>query len=324
LGAEFKCVGAIDSSLSQCTGSNDDEQPASTVAASLEPAAQTYNAGFLRDDAVLVAVGITDEDEQPVYTQATTADAVYQRVIKTKGGNVKRTVFLGIGGSSDCSGVYGTARTATKLKAITNKFIAQDRGVWWDLCKGRLEDGLAAAIAKVRTACSAFEESGGAGAPCERSGQCSSGSCGTNGFCEGGSGTAGSPCTLSSQCASGTCDNGACRSPAGAPCQSNSQCSSNVCGSNGFCEGGGSSGGTGTVPNGGACTVGSQCAAGTCQNNVCGAPAGAACTQSSQCITHVCGSTGFCEGAANGTPCSTNSQCASGFCNNGQCTGEYL
>jgi hypothetical protein len=157
----------------------------------------------------LVAVGITDEDEQP--TPAATAQQVYDRLVARKGGNAKRVVFLGIGGSAACSGVYGTAQQATKLKNITNLFAAQNRGVFWDLCNGHLEDGLAAADEKVQSACEEFEESGGPGAPCSTPGQCSSGIC-TSGICEGGSGGPGSPCSLNGQCQSNLCVNGACSS----------------------------------------------------------------------------------------------------------------
>jgi hypothetical protein len=153
MAAEFACVGAIDTTNNTCTGNNDDEQPASSAAASLEPPASTgANAGFSREEALLVVIAITDEDEQP--TPDKTAQEVYQRLIATKGGDVRRVVFLGIGGSSSCQGVYGSAEQATKLKAIADLFTAANRGVWWDLCSGHLEDGLDKAFAIIETACS--------------------------------------------------------------------------------------------------------------------------------------------------------------------------
>ena len=137
--AEFACVGDVDSSASQCTGENDDEQPASAAAASLEaPAATGPNAGFLRDDALLVVVAITDEDEQP--NPAASAQEVYDRLVATKG-DVKRMVFLGIGGESSCNGAYGSADEATVLREVADLFIAEGRGVFWDH-EGQLEDGL--------------------------------------------------------------------------------------------------------------------------------------------------------------------------------------
>jgi hypothetical protein len=152
--AEFACVGDIDSSASQCSGDNDDEQPASTAAASLEPPASTGpNAGFLRDDALLVVVAITDEDEQP--NPGASAQEVHDRLVATKG-DVKKMVFLGIGGASSCNGAYGSADEATVLKEVTDLFIAEGRGVFWDLCAGQLESGLDDAMAVIEQACSEF------------------------------------------------------------------------------------------------------------------------------------------------------------------------
>ena len=152
--AEFACVGDIDSSASQCSGDNDDEQPASTAAASLEPPASTGpNAGFLRDDALLVVVAITDEDEQPSPTAS--AQQVHDRLVATKG-DVKKLVFLGIGGESSCNGAYGTADQATLMREVADLFIAEGRGVFWDLCTGQLEDGLDDAMAVIEQACSEF------------------------------------------------------------------------------------------------------------------------------------------------------------------------
>lgn len=153
LNAEFACVGDLDK-RNNCTGDNDDEQPASAAAASLEPPYSTGpNAGFSRPEALLVVLAITDEDEQPVPNA--TAQEVYDRLVATKFGDPKRIVFVGIGGGQPggCNGAYGQADEAVKLRQITNLFMAQDRGVWWDLCQGNLEDGLDEAFAIIDRAC---------------------------------------------------------------------------------------------------------------------------------------------------------------------------
>jgi hypothetical protein len=147
---EFKCVGDIDSSDMQCSGSNDDEQPASAAADALQPGA---NDGFLRPDALLVVVAITDEDEQPVPDAST--QAVYDRLVAIKG-DVRKLVFLGIGGASSCAGAYGDADEATRLRELTDLFIADQRGVFWDLCQGRLDEGLTQALAVIESACEDF------------------------------------------------------------------------------------------------------------------------------------------------------------------------
>jgi len=158
LTTEFGCVGNVYSGDAQCTGDNDDEQPASTAAASIEdPAGSGVNARFLRDDALLVVVAITDEDEQP--TPDRSAQQVYDRLVAVKG-DVKRMVFLGIGGGvpGGCDGAYGFAEEADKLHTIANLFIAQERGVWWDLCEGHLEDGLTEAMQVIEQACNEFPQ----------------------------------------------------------------------------------------------------------------------------------------------------------------------
>jgi hypothetical protein len=147
LEAEFKCVGDVDSSASQCSGDNDDEQPASAAAASLEA---NTNPGFERDDALLVVVAITDEDEQP--TPGRTPKQVFDRLVATKG-DARRMVFLGIGGAKECDGAYGSADDAQVLRQVTDQFTAVGRGVFWDLCAGKLEDGLTQAMKVIEQAC---------------------------------------------------------------------------------------------------------------------------------------------------------------------------
>lgn len=152
---KFRCVGAIDSSGYACTGNNDDEQPASAAAASFEDPARTgANVGFLRSNALLVVVSITDEDEQP--TPDADAASVAARLAAAKGGDMNKMVFLGIAGGRSCEGAYGHADDAVKMKAIAGEFAARGRGVFWDLCDGRLEDGLGEALQVIENACNDF------------------------------------------------------------------------------------------------------------------------------------------------------------------------
>lgn len=152
---EFSCVAEIADGDSECSGDNDDEQPASAAAAALELAAvDGPNAGFLRGDALLVVVAITDEDEQPV--PAEDPQQIHDRLVAAKGGNAKNVVFLGIGGKTSCEGVYGSAKEATTLQKLTDTFAADGRGIFWDLCAGNLEDGLTAALTTIEGACGEF------------------------------------------------------------------------------------------------------------------------------------------------------------------------
>ena len=158
--AEFSCVGDIYIADGLCTGANDDEQPVTAMLTGLNPPwSENQNAGFLRDDALLVVIAMTDEDEQPTVGDAFTADEIFQAVAALKGGDPKKAVFLGVGGGvAGCEGLYGYVdMAATKLKEITDLFIAEERGVWWDLCAGQpLEDGLDAAFAIIDQACDEF------------------------------------------------------------------------------------------------------------------------------------------------------------------------
>ena len=110
------------------------------------------NSAFHRDDALVIVVAITDEDEQPTGA-ASSAEEVYSRLAKTVNNDPRRMVFLGIGGSRRCNGTYGSALEATKLKAITDLFAVHGRGVFWDLCEGKLEDGLEEAFQVIENAC---------------------------------------------------------------------------------------------------------------------------------------------------------------------------
>jgi hypothetical protein len=154
---EFKCVGDVFSGDSQCSGDNDDEQPATSASAALEtalPGTGMPNDGFMRDEALLVIVAITDEDEQP--TPDASAQEVYDRLVALKGGDVSRIVFLGIGGASSCDGAYGSAKHASKLQEVTQLFVDQGRGLFYDLCQGNLEQGLTQALTTIDSACRAF------------------------------------------------------------------------------------------------------------------------------------------------------------------------
>ena len=162
---EFACVtdfvpdgfGAVpDECLDEGDFNDDDEQAAWTSARSI--AADNLgaaNAGFLRDDALLFVVAITDEDESLVDVDS--ADAIYDAIVDAKGGDVSRVVFLGVAGASACDGAYGSAEQADTMAAVVDRFAAQGRGVFWDICQGDLEQAFLTAIADlVDPACEEF------------------------------------------------------------------------------------------------------------------------------------------------------------------------
>jgi hypothetical protein len=167
--AEFACVtdfavdgfgAAPDECLDDGDYKDDDEQAAWTSAQAIAPAAlMAANEGFVRDDALLFVVAITDEDESLVDVDS--ADAIYDAIVTAKGGDVSRVVFLGVAGASDCDGAYGSAEQADTMAAVVDRFAMQGRGVFWDICQGELEQAFLTAIADlVDPACEEFEPVG--------------------------------------------------------------------------------------------------------------------------------------------------------------------
>lgn len=157
LAQEYACVTELTNDgyqgmPDQCTGDNDDEQPANAAADALADLAG-LNPGFLRDDAVLLVVAITDEDEKPV--PAIPAEEIASKMIAAKG-SVNNMVFVGIGGESLCAGAYGTAIPATTLQGVASVFEGAGRGMFWDICTGSLEEAFMSAIQLVDSACIEF------------------------------------------------------------------------------------------------------------------------------------------------------------------------
>ena len=149
---EFACVADIDGSDDVCGFSYEAEQPTTSAAASMEvPFRIGYNAGFLRDDAYLVLVTISDDDDLD-YLGETPSELV-ARLVRAHGGNIHTMVFLAIAPSRDCDGVYGHGLAAPATMAIAREFGAAGQGFFWDLCKGNLTNGLDEAMAVIEAAC---------------------------------------------------------------------------------------------------------------------------------------------------------------------------
>lgn len=165
LALEYSCVMDLSKSGYQnmpdaCSGSDDDEQPVNTAADAVsEPAASSFNAGFLRNDAVLFVVAITDEDEKPIPTA--TAAEIAQKIIDAKG-TIQNVVFLGIAGGDfpGCLGTYGTAIEGATVKEVAAEFAAAGRGMFWDICDGSLEEAFQAGIELVDSACNEYVPEG--------------------------------------------------------------------------------------------------------------------------------------------------------------------
>lgn len=155
LAAEFSCATGLPFMAGWSGGDDtcddgldDDEQPAYTAATVVSPPfVDDANQGFMRSDAVLMVVAITDEDEALV--DAADAQAIYDKLVAAKGGNVDAIAFMGVAGGSDCDGPYGSANDASAAQAVAALFEAEGRGMFWDLCQGELEAGFATFIETV-------------------------------------------------------------------------------------------------------------------------------------------------------------------------------
>lgn len=146
---------------------NASEMPARSAALSVsEPLAQQVNAGFVREDAVLFVMTISDEDDEvfvdgmleknpPMEDVIEQMTDIHDRLLAAKGGDPAKVVFLGIGaGSEGCVGPYGeTIREAEHIKYLASLFEADGQGLFWDLCEGNLEDAILEALVIVDEAC---------------------------------------------------------------------------------------------------------------------------------------------------------------------------
>ncbi len=154
LAAEFSCVTAFsaqgyenmpDECVDDGALDDDDEQPSLTAAEAVSAAnLGGMNLDFIRDDAILFVVAMTDEDEE--FADVDSAQEIYDRLVAAKGGDVSSVVYLGIAGNSVCAGPYGTALDAEHAKEVANLFALQGQGLFWDLCQGNLETAFQTAI----------------------------------------------------------------------------------------------------------------------------------------------------------------------------------
>lgn len=161
LADEFACVGDVG-----VVGSGD-EQPMAAMLAAIgselgEPGA--CNAGFVRDDAILVITVITDEDDVvSAGTPAAWADAV----LATKGGDTDAIVVLGLFGDTGeatalCEplapdGVVG-ADDGVRLRAFVEGFAG--RGITGSVCAPDYAGFFADAVAIIDETCAAFVPAG--------------------------------------------------------------------------------------------------------------------------------------------------------------------
>ena len=111
-------------------GPDEDEQPALTCAEAIQPGV-SQNAGFVRDDAILLLVAITDEDE--ALANIGSPQQIHDRILAAKGGNEEVVTFLGIGGDG-CQSAYDgdNVFNSRDLRDTANAF--GTRGLFRTMC----------------------------------------------------------------------------------------------------------------------------------------------------------------------------------------------
>ncbi len=148
--SDFACIAA--------TRANTEEYTALNAAEALHDPA---NAGFLRDDSVLVVVMLTDEDTQE-WLDGHARVEVRQRLLDAVGDDLSRVFVLAIAGDqgvfempkSTCGGDYGTATPGRRLSSIVFSF--RDQGAVQDICDGSLAQVFESVLDDVVQTCETF------------------------------------------------------------------------------------------------------------------------------------------------------------------------
>jgi hypothetical protein len=135
----------------------------------LQERAADTNSGFLRDDALLAVVYLTDEDDQSTTQDNFTITVTSQPPIDwnpqdqvsffdTLKGNRTRWAAGVIAGDGDCSSGFGMAADAVRLKQFVT--LANGNGstqaVFSSICDGDLTGGLKKALDTFQAACGAI------------------------------------------------------------------------------------------------------------------------------------------------------------------------
>lgn len=165
LAAEFACAAKVG------TKGNTGETQAAALLAAVGPelaAPGACNAGFVRPDALLVVVMITDEDDDwspPDADAATDAAAWSAGLVAAKDGLAQNVAFILISGGDprwpECKDIndmdFTGAAASPKLTALAKTFAGNSLG---SVCQAGYEAYLADAIATISTACDNFTPPG--------------------------------------------------------------------------------------------------------------------------------------------------------------------
>lgn len=147
---DFACIAATRSGTDEVTAYN-------TAEALHNPA----NAGFLRDDSLVFAVLLTDEDTYD-FNLARMIE-IRERLLSAVGNDLDRLVVLGIAGGQGvfeapqtiCEGTYGKAVPARRIASIVASL--RERGHMQNICEGDLASTFKDVLGDVVSACLAYD-----------------------------------------------------------------------------------------------------------------------------------------------------------------------
>ena len=159
--ATFECAARVG------TGSTDDpERPmeAMSVAVADMGVTATCNAGFLRDDAILAVVFLTDEDDNEGDGSMGDVASWRQALLDAKQANEAAIVVVGLFGDGDLPNALcptlgmGGAETSPRLRAFVDSWGAQ--GLFGSICADSYDAVYADTLDLIGTTCDAFVPGG--------------------------------------------------------------------------------------------------------------------------------------------------------------------
>jgi hypothetical protein len=142
-------------------GGAPNERPIDGIRGALDPANAGpggCNEGFLRDDALLVVVIITDEDDVPVPFSQETGSAGdpedwYEEIVAAKGGVESNIVMLSIVAPEDLVGCEGLEAAAQRVPELTKMFT---HGFLGSVCAETYDPFFEEAVSVIESACDGF------------------------------------------------------------------------------------------------------------------------------------------------------------------------
>ncbi len=166
---------AFDCAARVGTNSSLGEKPMEAMVQALAPsgAVSDCNAGFLRSDAVLVVVLITDEDDNGPNADDLEGDSVgnpqtwFDAVVEAKGGNADAIVTMALIGDSDAVGgicapldpvTFEGAEPAPRIRQFVELF--GDQGIVGSVCSPTYNEFFMTAVDTIGQACDEFVPAG--------------------------------------------------------------------------------------------------------------------------------------------------------------------